>query len=212
MDNQGNFIIVIGREFGSGGRTIGKLIASRLRIDYYDTELLKRAAESEGVNTDIFKDYDEKKPSVLKALLQGAYGIADNFHTVPLSGISIYNSQCRVIKDLAAKGSCVIVGRNADFILKDHPRLLSVFLHSPLELRAKRIVERGEATTLEEACEIARQHDKRRESYYNFYTGEKKWGVSSNYHLSLDTSCLDNESVAEIILKVAKKKFSSTKL
>ena len=209
MEGKENFVIVIGREFGSGGRTIGKLIATRLGIDYYDTELLKKVAESQGVNPEIFKDHDEKKPSVLKVLLQGAYGIADNFHTVPFSGVSMYNSQCKVIKDLCKKRSCVIVGRGADFILRDHPKMISVFLHSPLERRAERIVKRGEAASLEEACEIAKQHDKRRESYYNFYTGEKKWGVASNYHLSLDTSCLDNESVVEILLNLVNKKITN---
>lgn len=201
-----NFVIVIGREFGSGGRTVGKLISTILGIDYYDTELLIRAAESEGVDPGVFKKHEEKKPFLLKTLLQGAYGIADNFHTVPLSSERIYRLQSKIIRDIAKKGSCVIVGRNADFILRDHERLLSVFLHSPLEIRAKRIVERGEAKNIEEAREMARQHDKRRESFYNFYTGEKKWGVASNYHLSLDTSFLDNDTVAEIIIKTAKTK------
>ncbi|MCH5241300.1 MAG: cytidylate kinase-like family protein [Muribaculaceae bacterium] len=206
MDKDPNFIIVIGRQFGSGGRTIGKLLASRLGIDYYDTELLKKAAESEGVSPLVFKDHEEKRPSVLKVLLQGAYGIADNFHTVPLSSERIYRLQNKIIKDIAEKGSCVIVGRNADFILRDNPKVLSVFLHSPLETRAKRIVERGEAKDIEEACEIARHHDRRRESYYNFYTGEKKWGLASNYHISLDTSYLNNEEVAAIIINLAKNK------
>ena len=209
MEGNSNFVIVIGRQFGSGGRTIGKLIASRLGISYYDTELLKKAAETEGIKAEIYKDHDEKKPSVFKALLQGAYGIADNFHTVPFSGISVYNSQCKVIKEISEKGSCVIVGRNADYILRHHPRLLSVFLHSPLDVRAKRIVKRGEAESLEEALEMAKQHDRRREAYYNFYTGEKKWGVASNYHLSLDTSDIDNDMAADIILSLAKKKFQS---
>lgn len=201
-----NYVIVIGREFGSGGRTIGRLLASLLRIEYYDTELLNKAAESDGVNPQVFKEHEEKRPSVLKTLLQGAYGIADNFHTVPLSSERIYRLQSNIIKEIAKKSSCVIVGRNADFILRDHPRLLSVFLHSPIDLRGKRIVERGEAKNMEEACEKARQNDKRRESFYNFYTGERKWGVASNYHLSLDTSFLDNSTVAEIIIKIAKNK------
>lgn len=201
-----NYVIVIGREFGSGGRTIGKLIASRLGVEYYDSELLKKAAEAEGVDPMVFKDHEEKKPSVMKLLLQGAYGIADNFHTVPLSSERIYRLQCKVIKDIVKKGSCVIVGRNADFILREHDKLLSVFLHSPLSQRAKRIVDREEAKDLDEAYEKARQHDKRRESYYNFYTGEKKWGVASNYHISLDTGFLDNETVAEIIINAAESK------
>ena len=202
-----NYVIVIGRQFGSGGRTIGKLLANRLGIAYYDTELLKMAARTEGVRPEVFKDHDEKKPSVLKALLQGAYGIADNFHSVPLSGVNTYNTQCKVIKEICKKGPCVIVGRNADFIMRNHPHLLSVFLHAPIEHRVARIMERHEATSKEEAIEMANRNDKRREGYYNFYTGEKKWGQSSNYHLCLDTSCCDNETIADIILQVLKKKF-----
>lgn len=205
-----NFVIVIGRQFGSGGRTIGKIIASKLGIGYYDTELLKKAAEADGLNEEILKAHDEKKPaSLFKALLQGAYGIADNFHTVPISSERVYNLQCQIIKDLAAKGSCVIVGRNADCILRNHPHLLSVFLHSPITRRAERIRERLEAKSMEEAVNLALQNDKRRESFYNYYTGERSWGVASNYDLTLDTSSLDNDSVAEIIIGVAKNKFKT---
>ena len=201
-----NFVIVIGREFGSGGRTIGKMVASRLGIGYYDSEILNRVAEAEGLDPEVLKRHEEKKPSVLKMLLQGAYGIADNFHSVPLSSERIYGIQSRVIKELVKKDSCVIVGRNADFILRDHPCLLSVFLHAPLQHRARRIFERGEAEDMEKAGEMARTQDKRREAFYNFYTGEKKWGVASNYHLSLDTSCLENEEVRDIIISLARNK------
>lgn len=201
-----NFVIVIGREFGSGGRTIGKMVASRLGIGYYDSEILNRVAEAEGLDPEVLKRHEEKKPSVLKMLLQGAYGIADNFHSVPLSSERIYGIQSRVIKELVKKDSCVIVGRNADFILRDHPCLLSVFLHAPLQHRARRIFERGEAEDMEKAGEMARAQDKRREAFYNFYTGEKKWGVASNYHLSLDTSSLENEEVRDIIISLAHNK------
>lgn len=204
-----NFVIVIGRQFGSGGRTIGRLVAARLGIDYYDTELLNKAAEAAGLSPEIMKCHEEKKPSILKALLQGAYGIADNFHTVPLSGESVYGIQSKVIKEIASKGSCVIVGRNSDFILRDHPRLLSVFLHCPQEERIKRIMARREAPTEEEALILAMSQDKRREAFYNYFTGDKKWGVASNYHLSLDTSGISYEDVAELIISVAKKRFKT---
>ena len=207
MEEKGKFVIVIGRQFGSGGRTVGKLVAEKMGIAYYDTELLQQAAKCEGLSPRIFKKHDEKKPSVLKALLQGAYGIPDNFHMVPLSGERIYKVQSKVIKDICEKHSCVIVGRNADFILRDHPKLLSVFLHSPIENRVEKIVERNEAKSREEAFELAKEKDKRRESYYNFYTGEKRWGVASNYHLSLDTSSLGYDEIADIIVGIAQKKF-----
>lgn len=206
-----NFVIVIGRQFGSGGRSIGKKIASLLGIGYYDTEILKKAAESVGVRAEFLKDHDEKKPaSLFKALLQGAYGIADNFHTVPISSERVYNIQSQIIKDICSKGSCVIVGRNADFILRNHPHLMSVFLHAPLEHRAQQTLERKEASSLEEAMSLANQHDKRRESFYNFYTGDKKWGVANNYDLCLDTSRLDFDTVADTIISIAKTKFFSS--
>lgn len=200
------FVIVIGRQFGSGGRSVGKIIARRLGIDYYDTELLKKAAESEGLDPDIFKAHDEKKPSVLKALLQGAYGIPDNFHTVPISGERIYTIKSKVIKDLAGKGSCVIVGRNADVILKGHPNLFSIFLHAPIEMRAQRIMAREEAPTIEDAMAKAREQDKRRESFYNYFAGDKKWGLAHNYDLCIDTSRFSNESVADIIINYMQKR------
>lgn len=197
------FVIVIGRQFGSGGRRVGKLIASTLGIDYYDTEILDKAAEAEGWDPVMLREHDERKPSLLKTLLQGAYGIPDNFHTVPLSRERTYRMQSRVIRDIAAKGSCVIVGRNADFILRDHPGLLSVFLHAPIEKRAEWIVERGEASTHQEALEMARQNDKRRESYYNFFIGERRWGIADNYHLCLDTSRLSHREAADTIIAAA---------
>ena len=202
-----NFVIVIGRQFGSGGRTVGKIIAERLGIEYYDTEILKRAAQSQGIEPHVFEPHDEKRPSVLKTLLQGVYGIADNFHTVPLGSENIYRIEAEIIKDLASKNSCVIVGRSADHILHNKKNLLSVFLHAPIEKRVARILERKDATDLEKAMDMARRHDKRREDYYNFFTGERRWGVASNYHLSLDTSGMDNDSVAEIIIALAKKRF-----
>lgn len=201
------FVIVIGRQFGSGGRTIGRLIANKLGIGYYDTELLKKAAQREGVDPEILKAHDEKKPSVLKSLLQGAYGIADNFHATPLSGETIYRLQSKVIKDLAGMGSCVIVGRNADFILRNHPFLLSVFLHSPINQRVAKIIQRKEALSVQEAMDLASTHDKRRESYYNFYRGERKWGQADNYDISIDTSNLGEEDIADLIILAAQKKF-----
>ncbi|MCH5225454.1 MAG: cytidylate kinase-like family protein [Muribaculaceae bacterium] len=197
-------VIVIGREFGSGGRSVGRILADRLGVAYYDTELLKAAARSEGLREEVVVEHDERRPSLLKQLLQGLYGIPDNFHTVPLSGEMMHSVQSRVIRDLVGKGGCVIVGRAADVVLRDHPGLLSVFLHSPIERRVDRILERGEAKNRNEARDLALKHDRRRESFYNYFCGEKRWGVASNYHLSLDTSEMKAEEVADIIIGVAK--------
>ena len=202
-----NPLIVIGRQFGSGGRRIGKLVAERLGIGYYDTEILAKAAREVGINPEVFQIHDEKKPSGLRTLLQGLYGLADNFHTVGLSGERIYNEQGKVIRDICKKGGCVIVGRTADLILHDDPRLFSVFLHSPLHVRAEMIHRRGDAATQREAEEMASREDRRREAYYNFYRGEKKWGAASTYHLTVDTSHFTHEEVADLIITLAKKKY-----
>lgn len=199
-------IIVIGRQFGSGGRRIGKKISSILGIGYYDTELLSKVAEKLGVNQEIFKEHDEKKPSVLRTILQGAYGIPDNFHNISISGEMMYAEQSRVIKEICKEGPCVIVGRTADYILRDNPKLFSVFLHSPLNVRASKIKDRGDATNEKDAKEMAMARDRKRESYYNYYTGENKWGTAANYHLTIDTSCFDDDSVADLIIRMAQNK------
>lgn len=201
----GKPVIVIGRQFGSGGRRIGKIVAQALGIDYYDTEILTEAANRLGVRQEVFSEHDEKRPSLLKSILQGSYGIADNFHSIGLTGVSLYNEQSKVIREICKKDGCVIVGRSADIILSDHPNLLSVFLHSPIEKRIISILQRGDASNAEEATELARKHDRRREDFYNFYKGEKKWGVASNYHLCIDTSRLTPEEVADVIITMAQK-------
>lgn len=205
-EKMSNFAIVIGRQFGSGGRRIGRKVAEKLGIAYYDTELLGKCARKIGIREEVFKLQDEKKPSVLRALLQGAYGIADNFHSVDLTGENLYEAQSRVIRDVCKEEPCVIVGRTADIILRDRVPVFSVFLHSPADERARRIHQRGEAATLEEARELARSHDRRREAFYNYYSGDKTWGQASNYHLTIDTSSLEEEEVAQLIAETAKKR------
>lgn len=199
-------IIVIGRQFGSGGRRIGKLLAERLQCPYYDKELLAKTAESMGYAREIFDAHDEKKPSPLRVLLQGVYGIADNFHDTSMSAERLYKEQSEIIKQLAEKGSCVIVGRTADYVMRHHPGLVSVFLHAPVEIRAKNIVSRGESMTIDEATDLANKHDRDRESYYNYYTGRENWGKARNYHLCIDASSLPDSDIADIIIDYARRK------
>ncbi|MDE6755375.1 MAG: cytidylate kinase-like family protein [Muribaculaceae bacterium] len=193
------FVIVIGREFGSGGRRVGKILADKLGCSYYDNELLSEAARAMGFSKEIFNAHDEKKPSPFNTFLQGVYGIPSNFHDTSVGGSSLYRAQSNAIKNICRKNSCVIVGRTADYVLRDHPGMISVFLHSPLEHRAVKIIERGDALTKAQAFEIARRHDRNRESYYNYYTG-RHWGRASNYHLSIDASLLKEEEIADIII------------
>lgn len=196
-----NYVIVIGREFGSGGRRIGQKLARRLGCAYYDKELLTEAAASMGFMPEIFDLHDEKKPSVLNSFFQSFYGITQSYNENACGGASLYREQSKVIKRLCEQGPCIIVGRTADYVLRDHPRLLSVFLHSPLEHRAARIVERGEASTETEAMEMAQRRDRERESYYNYYTG-RRWGRANNYHLTLDASRLDDDTIVSLLANI----------
>ena len=204
-------VIVIGRQFGSGGRSIGKLVAKKLGIRYYDSELLNKCAEMSGYSKHIFSEHDEKAPTPLRSLLQGAFGLADNFHDVSICSERIYSEQSKTIRDICRRESCVIVGRTADYIMRDHPGLISVFLHSPLEKRARDLVSRGEAYDLGEAIEKAKKQDKYRESYYNFYTGGNNWGKANNYGITIDSSLTGHEGAAEIIVAFTQSKIKRQK-
>lgn len=196
-------VVVIGRQFGSGGRKIGKMVAEKLGASYFDKELLAAAAESFGFAPSIFAGVDEKKPSLFRSLLQGMYGTPDNFHPSGLSGERLYEVQSRVISRLANQGPCVIVGRTADYIMRHHPDLVSVFLHAPIDWRANAVMERGDAKTLNEAVELAEKRDRQRQEYYNYFTG-RNWGRADNYHLTIDSSKLTPEQTAELILAFTK--------
>lgn len=195
-------IIVIGRQFGSGGRKIGRLIADKLGVPYYDKELLSHAAERLGFSPDIFAAADERRPSAFHTLLQSMYGIADNFHATSISGEKLYEQQSNVIKEICAKGSCVIVGRTADYVLRDHPGLVSVFLHAPEKWRAEKIVRRGDCMCCEDAMALASKYDRHRHDYYNYFTG-RHWGHADNYHLTLDASLLSEQNTADLIVNFA---------
>lgn len=200
-----NKIIVIGRSFGSGGRNIGKMIAEKIGIPFYDRELLKRASAEFGYSPHIFELADEKKPTLLKRIVSQSYGIAETYQPDTISVESLYQIQSRVIHSIAERSSCVIVGRTADYILRDFPNVISIFIHSPIEKRAMEILSRGDASNLEKAMEKAKKIDRERESYYNFFSG-KKWGVADNYHLSFDSSKLSAETIAEIVARVYENK------
>lgn len=183
-----NFVIVIGRQFGCGGRKIGRQIADAFGVPYYDKELLSKAAEEMGFSKDIFSRADEKRPSMMRSLLHlnyGAYGAA--YEPGTLSGESLYKAQSSVIRSICDKGSCVIVGRTADYVMREHPRLVSVFIHAPIDTRVKEIIARGDAKGVDEAIELANKFDRNRESYYNYFTN-RHWGTASNYDLTFDSS------------------------
>lgn len=198
-------VIVIGRQFGSGGRKLARMLAERLKLPYYDRELLREAATRMGFAPAVFADNDEKRPSRFRSLASHLYGVADNYGSSPMSREEIYRQQGAVIRDIASKGGCVIVGRSADYILRDHPGLVSVFVHAPEEWRLSRIVERGDASSIAEARNLVHKIDSQRENFYNYFT-PGKWGYSSTYHLSIDASKLTSEQAEKLIEDFANSK------
>jgi cytidylate kinase len=208
MENINKYVVTIGRQFGSGGREIGRLIAKGLNIPYYDKELLIEAAKSSGVNTDFFEAADERTPRFFSNLWSfnlgynsGAYFIGDT----PLSDDSIYKAQSSVMAELADRGPCVIVGRTADYILRNHCEVISVFIHANQDDCIKRIIARGDCKTADEASQLVEKRNKLRAEYYNFYT-DKKWGDATSYDFSINSSVLGIEDTAAFIIEYIKRR------
>ena len=186
------FVITIGREFGSGGRQIGRRLAAMFQISFYDKELIDEASRRSGVSTDFLERADEKAPNLLDYALLGNFGSES-----VLSNGNFYVLQSNVILSLAKEKSCVIVGRSADYILRNHPRCINLFIHAPEEFRKKQVADRL-LISKEEALSIMDKHDRTRAKFYNFYT-DKVWGKASSYHLSVDSSVLGLEQTAEYL-------------
>lgn len=203
-----NRIIVIGRQYGGSGRKIGKILADKLGMAYYDKELINHISAHYGYDPKILMHADEKKPSAFRSMLLGKYGVMDMYASSPMSREALYSAQADIIRRVAQEGDCIIVGRTADYILRDQKGLVSVFLHAPIQWRASNVMERGEASTLEAALSKAVKADDEREGYYNYFTG-RSWGKADNYHLSLDASRLTAENAANVIAEFAKQTFSA---
>ncbi|MCH5216868.1 MAG: cytidylate kinase-like family protein [Muribaculaceae bacterium] len=206
MENKQNFVITIGREFGSGGREIGKRLSEILSIDYYDKELLAAAAKESGVSTHFFEKSDERSPSFFENIHSYNLGLGISSYvgvSTPISHNNIYTIQSRVIEKIADEKSCIIVGRTADYILRNHPCCINIFLHSDMSKRVSRIMKRGDVTSESDAIAIALKRDKLRAAYYNYYT-DKTWGQAASYDLSIDTSTLSIDEAVKLIADYAK--------
>ena len=189
-----NRVITISREFGSGGRTIGKKVAEKLGIPCYDSEIIQEMAKETGFAPDYVKEAVEYVPD---SFLSAAFS---NRMFGPTNEDILWEHQYRVITELAEKSSCVIVGRCADFILQDKADCLKVFIHADMAFRAKRIVEvYGEREQSPE--ERLRDKDKRRAAYHRFYTS-MKWGHAQNYHLTLDSGVVGIDRCVAIITEL----------
>lgn len=189
-----NFVITVGRQYGSGGRIIGKNLAKALQIPYYDKELLTIAAKESGFSEEIFNTMDEKPTgSFLYSLVAGTYG----GNQLPLNH-KLFLAQFEAIRKIADKNSCVMIGRCADYALEDYDvNCINVFIHANLEHRIQRAIkEYGIAP--EKAEDIVHKTDKQRASYYNFYS-DKKWGAIDHYDITLDSSKLGIDTCIELI-------------
>jgi cytidylate kinase len=193
-------IINIGRQFGGGGRAVAYELGRKLNIPVYDREIISQAAKDSGFSTEVFKERDEKKGFFSFAgIFANGFGDTENY----MSDRGIFKLQSQTIEKIAQEGSAIIVGRCADYILRDYENALNVFLTSPLEVRAERIASR-QGMSLEDAREKAQDKDKKRAEYYNHYTF-REWGVAGNYDLCLDSSILGIEGTADFIIDFATK-------
>ena len=199
-----NTIITIGREYGSGGREIGRLVADKLDIPFYDKEILTRAAQESGLCKEIFERHDEK--ASVSGMLAGSAGPVLHMSTasvglqMPLNQ-RVFLAQFDAINRIASEGPCVIVGRCADYVLKDLPNVMHVFLYASAERRIERIM-RVEGVDRERARELIRKTDKQRRSYYNFFA-DGNWGLRSNYDLMIRTDGRAPADIADAIISFA---------
>ena len=191
-------IITISREFGSGGRFIGEEVAKKLGIAYYDKNVINDIAEKSGLSPDYIQEIAELSPK--KGLF--AYALAGRDITGRSVEDMVYETQRKVILELAEKEPCVIIGRNADYILKDRDDVLNVFIHGDMPEKIHRIIHLHNVEE-QEAVRMMADTDKRRMTNYNFYT-DQKWGKASNYMLCLNSSQLGYDRCEAIIIECVK--------
>ncbi|MBU5627383.1 cytidylate kinase-like family protein [Oscillibacter sp. MSJ-2] len=191
-------IITIGRQYGSGGKEIGIRLSKELGIPFYDKELLKRAAQQSGLCEKVFESFDEKPRSLLYSIAMDPYAFS---FAGGMEGDSleqrVYLATFDTIRHLADQGPCVIIGRCADYALQEYPNHLSLFIHAPMAKRIERVARRLN-TTPEKAKTAIIKTDKRRASYYEYYSS-RKWGDVGSYDFCLDSSYLGTGGTVELI-------------
>lgn len=200
------YIITFARRFGSGGRDVAKKTAEILDIPFYDKEIIALAAKESGLSEKLFEGIDEKPTdSFLYSLVMGLQSGASTYcrYGDVAGADNLFRIQAQVIREIADRGPCVIVGRCADYILRDYENLVSVFVHADIEKRIARVME---AYDLKESSaeDYINKTDKRRNSFYNFYTN-RIWGSVDNYDLSIDTTRIGVDGAAELVTEYMKK-------
>jgi len=202
-------IITIGRQFGSGGRIIGQKLADELKIPFYDNQLITMAAEKTGYSPEVYEQADEKAAGgFLYSSILGGYTLGSQLavgYNMPIND-KLFLVQSNIIKEVAAAGSCVIIGRCANYVLKDNPDCLSIFIHAPMKVRIERAIDTYQmpVARIEEAIE---KIDKRRAAYYNYYS-DTRWGKIGSYQYTIDSSVLGLDKTINLIAHLVQLKES----
>ena len=196
-----NTIITIGRQYGSGGKEIGKKLSEHYGIPFYDKELLKIAAKESGICEEMFESFDEKPTtSFLYSLVMDPYALGYNAASfdMPLNQ-KVFLASFDAIKKVADEGPCIIVGRCADYALRAYDHCLNVFVHASMDFKKQRIHDQYDIP-MDKVEETSIKMDKQRSGYYNYYTS-RKWGDLRNYHLSIDTGFFGIDGAVDLIIR-----------
>lgn len=204
MDSS-HIIINVGRQLGSGGHDIGRMLALDFGAKYYDRELLNLASKESGLSEHFFEQNDEKK-SFLRSFLHLPNGLSANYGRQEYSQDTYFQFQSNAIRTAAEEGSCVFVGRCADYVLRDFTNVVNIFITASMDFRISQIMAKQHFSTPEEARRFIEQGESRRADYYNYYTG-KKWGHATSYDLCIDSSVLGLVDTEKIIATFIRKKF-----
>ena len=206
MEKDKNVIICVGRQVGSGGHDIARMLAMDFNAKYYDRELLNLAAKESGFSEKVFEQNDERKGS-----LKSLFGIQlpvfnGNIYHSEISRESLFQFQSDAIRKAASEGNCVFVGRCADYILRDMPNVVKIFITASIRFRIDQILAHKNVTP-QQAKRIILEEEGKRASYYNFFTG-KKWGAAESYDLCIDSSILGMVETEKLIADFIRKKFN----
>ena len=210
MNNNDNLIISVGRQLGSGGRTIAKMLADEFDCKYYDREVLNLAAKESGFSEEFFEKNDERKGFLDQIFHMHVPFISDSsFYDNGLSQENLFRLQSDAIRKAATESPCVFVGRCADYVLREHRNMVTVFVTADIDERIKNVCHRRNCSP-DEARKLIESREDTRSSYYNYYTG-KRWGDSSSYDLCINSSVLGLEGTKEFIADFVRKVQASGK-
>lgn len=199
-------VITISRQFGSGGHEVGEKLARQLDVPFYDKALIAMAAKQSGLSEEVFANADEKATSsLLYSMVMGSYSFGarvPGINEMPIND-KLFIIQSDIIKKAAAEGPCVIIGRCADYILREHENCLNVFVHASKEERVRRSVSKKDCEE-RKASDFVTKKDKQRANYYNFYSN-KRWDDLQNYDITIDTSRFTVDEAVELLMDAAKR-------